>query len=204
MLYKARFQFLFCMSMARRLDVLLSALLLSRVVTSQSLCTEPWNATAFMLPSTFTTWILDGQTWYNSDNGVQFQDINGDGLVDVMRGYSTFNNGPEPDVICIWLNTGCGWVPQANFTGLLASCLPTSVVVADVIFNFAGMTVAQFTSDVASELELPHKSVRVLSEAGLRHSGSTRMDTLAAQPEGFFVDVKDGPKGRRTHFTRLR
>jgi hypothetical protein len=84
----------------------------------------------------------------------------------------------------------------------VTTCLPsTSLVLADVEFHFRGMTVAQFAADVAFELGLAKDAVRVKSSAGIRQSGSTRMDYLASLPDGFLVDVMNAPSVR---FSRRR
>lgn len=156
-----------------------------------------------MLPDIFTLWNTDdGPTSYgNQDRGIQFQDINGDGLVDVMQG---FGQVPSTNVMCIWLNTGCGWVPQANYTGIISSCLPSTLVdVGGIEFDFAGMTVSQFVSDIARELLVKREEVTIVSAAGKKQSGSVTMDKLATRSGGFVVSVFEAGSSKwQTIFAR--
>ena len=156
-------------------------------------CSFEWSATQFLLPSPFTTW---QGTEGNMNQGLQFVDINGDGLVDVLKGFT------PPLVICIWLNTGCGWVPQSNYTGPVSTCQPsTTFVLGGTEFDFEGMTVAQLTGDVARELAVSEAAIRVTT-SGRRQSGSVRVEKLAARPEGFIVDLEASGVTERVHFTR--
>ena len=154
-------------------------------------CESHGNATQFILPSAFSAYVNNE----NVDLGVRLEDINGDGLVDLLQGYYA-NSSPE--TYCIWLNTGCGWIPQASYVGPLTSCLPsTALAISNVVFHFKGMTVAEFTADVSRELATT--SVRVATSNGMRYSGSVLMETLAGQTDGFWVDVMGT---ERVHFVR--
>ncbi|WP_406656532.1 FG-GAP-like repeat-containing protein [Methanolobus sp. ZRKC2] len=68
----------------------------------------------------YGTWLNTGSGWSSAstwnppvafsgngaDNGVRLADVNGDGLVDLLRGY---NNGNGNTYLSAWLNTGDGW-----------------------------------------------------------------------------------------------
>ena len=66
-------------------------------------CDASWSPTAFVLPDVISVWAAGNG---NIDTGVRLEDINGDGLADVLQGW---NDNSLPTTICIWLNTGCGW-----------------------------------------------------------------------------------------------
>ncbi len=74
-----------------------------------------------------TQWVLDN-TWklpykvyfvdgYGYDQGVQFADVNGDGLIDILE-YGPYSKG-------LWLNTGSGWTNMPQYGFDLVWVLPT-------------------------------------------------------------------------------
>jgi hypothetical protein len=169
----------------------------------ESNCNGLWSATTFYLPDPFTEWASAGNgNLANMDNGVRMEDLNDDGLVDVLQGYSL----SDVNTICIWLNTGCGWVPQANYTGPVSSCLPAAHVIArGVSFSWTPTTtVGALVEDVRAEL-LPAQAAPPKPGAaaggsqedvwlewaaqGVRHSRGTLVETAARHEGGFVLHV---------------
>ena len=125
------------------------------------------------------------------NGGVQLADVNGDSLVDVVFGYNDMATG-SPSFNCIYINTQCGWVLQANYTGLNNSCLPASKIsVRNIAISFAGLTVKQFVLDVMEQFDLISRSAVVvrLAQSGQEQGLNCAMDDLAATPGGFTVHL---------------
>jgi hypothetical protein len=98
---------------------------ISHIATTASaqLAPCPWlSPTTFQLPSVFSYWIQN----VNADVGLQITDINGDSLVDLVYGWEDQSGSPYITHMCIYLNTQCGWVLQANYTGPDSSCATSS------------------------------------------------------------------------------
>ena len=91
---------------------------------------------------------------------------------------------------CIYINTQCGWVLQANYTGPDNSCLPaSSIYMHGVDISFAGITVKQFALDVMEQFGLASRAAVVVRLAANGHEQglNRRMDDIAATPGGFTV-----------------
>ena len=159
---------------------LLSILLFSTALATPCPETPP---SYFSLPMWTTLWEGNGQ---NVDGGIQLIDVSGDALVDLVFGYSSSGI----DYNCIYINTQCGWILQANYTGPDNSCLPvTTIDLRDVAVSFAKRSVKQFALDVAEEFDLGSRSeVTVRLAANGQKQGLNRMmEDLAATPGGFTV-----------------
>ena len=102
--------------------------------------------------------------------------------------------------MCVYLNTQCGWVLQANYTGPVTSCLPTTTMTIEGIdLPFHDMTVGDFRAGVAAEFFVNISAVRILAhESGHIQAAFTKMEDLAASAHGFDVVIE----GRRHHFSR--
>lgn len=117
-----------------------------------------------MAPTTF----LDTPYRHGSPtDGVQIGDLNGDGLDDMSFAFVDLLDKPGHGWNCVYINTGCGWVLQANYTGPVTSCAPpSSVVVAGVEFFWRPHdTVASLVADVRASLRLDAESVWLESSA---------------------------------------
>ena len=138
----------------------------------------------FSLPYWTTQW--EGPSGGNVDGGIQLIDVSGDALVDLVFGYNTGSTNYN----CIYINTQCGWILQANYTGPDNSCLPvTTIDLRDVAVSFAKRSVKQFALDVAEEFDLGSRSevtVR-LAASGQKQGINRMMEDLAATPGGFTV-----------------
>ncbi len=82
-------------------------------------CESPDNATAFI--NNGTGWIRNN-TWkppvcFSSagmeDEGTRFADVNGDGLVDIIRGRDSVGPCENPNIQSAYINTGNGWVQSS-------------------------------------------------------------------------------------------
>lgn len=152
--------------------------------------------TAFVLPDVLST---VNANWQQFEHGVQFIDINGDSLPDLIQGFQSDMN-PSSTSSCVYINTQCGWVLQANYTGPVSSCLPSSVmVIKNVDVPFRGMTVGSFRSAVASEFLADVASVQVIaSKTGRVQASFMQMEDVATSEQGFDVVIN----GQRNHFQR--
>jgi hypothetical protein len=175
-------------------------ILLAGGQSPETSCNVPWSPTTFYLPDVFTTWAASGNgNLANIDIGIRMEDINDDGLVDLLKGFDD-----SGIVVCIWLNTGCGWVPQANYTGPITTCLPAAHVIArGVSFSWTSTTtVGAFIEDVRGELfssqAPPRPSAAGGSDddvwvewmaKGVRHSRGTLIETAARHDGGFVLHI---------------
>lgn len=130
----------------------------------------------YTLPNVFSSYVNPP---FNVDEGLQLTDINGDGLVDAVWGWS--DGFASVTYQCVYLNTQCGWVLQANYTGPVFSCIapsPLAVELRGVVFPFKGLTVKAFVAEVAEYFGIRKQDVAVLLKGRLQ--GPTRvMDELA-------------------------
>ena len=156
------------------------------LATSTTASCPPTPPSSFSLPQWTTQW--EG-TQGNQDGGIQFIDVSGDSLPDLVFGYS---NAISPPLNCIYINTQCGWVLQANYTGPDNSCLPaSSIYMRGIDISFAGLTVKQFALDVAEQFGLVSRAAVVVRLAANGHEQglNRRMDDIAATSSGFTVHV---------------
>ncbi len=80
-------------------------------------------------PGTNTAWLNTGTGWLqsdvwtppipftkndNSDEGVRFADVNGDGLTDMLQDFANSSSWTVRDA---WINNGTGWVEQSEWEG---------------------------------------------------------------------------------------
>jgi hypothetical protein len=149
---------------------------------------------SFVLPSWLSSANMNGANYIETDDGIQIIDINGDSLPDIVWGmnFEVPNIFPTSGFFnCVYLNTQCGWVLQADYNGTDTSCLPgSSIIVEDVEYNFHGVKVSEFCAAVAADHGWSVQEVQVLSAAGVRQGGLNSLDALAAQPGGFRVSAK--------------
>ncbi|WP_406656961.1 DUF2341 domain-containing protein [Methanolobus sp. ZRKC2] len=98
----------------------------------------------------FNTWLNTGNGWQSTntwnpqvisyrgrDTGIRFADVNGDGLVDMLRGYEDTDGDQDRTT---WLNTGNGWQGSSVFnppTVFSRSGTGRGVIIAD--FNGDGL-----------------------------------------------------------------
>ena len=139
---------------------------------------------AFTLPQYTTQW-NPGQG--NVDGGIQIVDVTGDSLADLVFGFAIDSSEAFN---CVYINTQCGWVLQANYTGPDNACLPaSSISLRGVDISFAGLTVRQFTLDIVEQFGLASRAEVVVRLAANGHEQglNRRMDDLAATPGGFRV-----------------
>lgn len=155
---------------------------------------SPLPPDAFELPDFLTTVNLANGAYYNIQNGIQFVDINGDSLPDVVYGLGQSQGNSYS---CVYLNTGCGWVLQANYTGPVFTCIsptPLAIDLRGIEFPFKALTVKDFVVHVAEFFELSKTSVevRVGGAQGKRQGPTRAMDELVNV--GFHVILsKDEP-----------
>ena len=128
------------------------------------------------------------------ERGLQFIDINGDSLPDQLYGTQDLVDPPRPTYRCIYLNTGCAWVPQANYTGPDNSCLhPMALDIRGVRWSFRGLSVQEFSTEVAEFYGLADADVAITigGVQGLKQSPRMLMADLAMAPEGFHVVLEN-------------
>ena len=116
-----------------------------------------------------------------STDGVQIGDLNGDGLDDLSFAFVDVLDKPGLGWNCVYLNTGCGWVLQANYTGPVVSCAPpSSIVVAGIEFFWRPHdTVASLVADVCASLRLDADSLWVESTSSrARVSNGSPLEAL--------------------------
>jgi hypothetical protein len=136
----------------------------------------------------------------NIDHGLQFEDVNGDGLVDMLYGWDNSDHDAHP-FICIYINTGHSWVLQ-NVSGhgaLVMDCAASaSLFIRDTEITFLKQTVGQFRQAVADEFSLSVDNVVVLSKSGFKQGKSTPLSRLF--PAGFELSIfGEGDKALETY-----
>jgi hypothetical protein len=150
------------------------------------------SSSSYALPDVFTTWV-QGNPGSNQDHGIQFQDINGDGLVDMLYGLD--NNDDHTIFECVYLNSGFSWALQ-NVSS--RDCTATATVqVRHVEFSFKKHTVGQFKDSVAADLGLDTKKVIVRNKRGVQQGSARLMSDLF--PSGFVVEISPvtGPSSEK-------
>jgi hypothetical protein len=147
------------------------------------------SADTFHLPMPITWVTRDAQEQIVPiPTSIEVVDITGDELADLLFGYVNTNYAWN----CIYINTGCGWVLQDNYTGPVTTCLPnTTITVRDVAADFRGLSAGAFVDALAAELALPSGAVAVKSHDGTRFWRLARMEDLAARPDGFLVVLNE-------------
>lgn len=162
-------------------------LIVTHRVVAQS-CPQISN-TSFQLASAFTDWQYNNQ-YVSLEYGLQVTDINGDSLPDMLWGWSNGAGSPTATLYnCVYLNTGCAWVPQAAYTGPDNSCLPTYALrIRGMRWSFKGLTVKKFVAEIAEHytLEKGDIAVRVRGEP---QSPTFTMEELASSNAGFDVTI---------------
>lgn len=169
-------------------SIVCASLALIALGTSRAQSCASLSPTAFELPSVFTITQTDpNKNWVNMDQGLNLVDVNGDSLIDVVQGYTYDLTNPGSTFICIYLNTGCGWVLQADYKGPVNTCIPSELLLRNVSMSFAGLTVKAFTAEVAEYFELRRSDVevRVGGPQGVLQGPTHRMDVIASK--GFHV-----------------
>ena len=148
----------------------------------------------------------DAPYYFPIDKGVQLVDINGDLLADIVWGYEDQSGAaPHPQWTCIYLNTGCSWVFQSNFSGRDTSCAEADDIdLRGVSFSFRGLTVAQFAAEVAEYFGLPAAEVRVRSGDRRRLDPNVPLGDAATSPGGFRVTLGHHPDGEEYEFRGRR
>ena len=139
------------------------------------------------LPVVFTSALEGaGPSFDTIDNGLRTEDVNGDGLVDLLWAY--WNQLPPAAggsfyVQCVYLNTGSGWSLVNGSTSLF-------VDVGGVRALIANVSVGEFATSMARELGVAAGAVEVRSRDGkVRYWQQARLDRLATTCEGFSVYV---------------
>ena len=149
------------------------------------------SSTSFELADVFLQW-SSANSVSVLQRGVQFIDINGDSLPDQLLGTADLIDRPNYVWQCVYLNTGCAWVPQANYTGPDNSCAhPTAVNIRGIQWPLKKLTVKQFTTDISDFYGLRRADVTVrvaIAEGRWQQQSPTyRMEELSQSPLGFLV-----------------
>ena len=144
--------------------------------------------TSFSLADVLTERInVQGQVF---DHGIQFQDVNGDGLVDMLYGYFCDPCNLE-DFNCVYLNTGYSWILQnATLSAAFDCSANAALLVRDTTIPFKKHTVGQFRNAVAAEFGLDVSSITVRCKSGHKRGLLTPMSELF--PTGFELTIDDG------------
>lgn len=142
--------------------------------------------TSFSLADVLTERINQDQVF---DHGVQFQDVNGDGLVDMLYGYFCDPCNSE-DFNCVYLNTGYSWILQNSTLSSAFDCSANAaLLVRDTTIPFKKHTVGQFRNAVAAEFSLDVPLITVRCKSGLKRGLLTPMSELF--PRGFELSISD-------------
>lgn len=141
--------------------------------------------TSFVLADVLVEWAANT----NIEHGVQFEDVNGDGLADMIYGW---DDGSSSSTTCVYLNTGYSWVQQGTTAG---DCAATSfLLVRDTYIPFKKHSVGQLRQVVAAEFGLRTEDVAVLGRNGLKYAQTTPLGDLF--PRGFEVHIAEA-SGKR-------
>ena len=144
---------------------------------------------SYALASPFTMWT--GST--NLDYGMQFQDIDGDGLAEMLHGYEA-QEGQQ--TTCVYMNTGVAWVLSTSAQMANRSCSET-LVVRDTEFPIAKHTVGQLRQAVADEFDIAVDSIIVRSKLGIKQAKPMPMADLIRV--GFELTISPSPESARAH-----
>ena len=169
--------------------VLFKVVFLSFVALVRATPCPDLPTTYYELAGTFSTWT--GQT--TIDGGLQFQDINGDGLAEMLYAYG--NDPSDFSFSCVYLNTGYAWVLQ-NTTATRSCSSSSTLLVRGTEILFRQHSVLQFRQAVADEFGLRVDDVEVRSRLGARQGRSTPMAFL--MPHGFELSIR-GAKLREVY-----
>ena len=141
--------------------------------------------TSFVLPSPFANLREIEGGMYEYNYGVQVTDINGDSLPDILWGWEDEFDSGGNTWLCVYLNTQCGWVLQANYTGPVSSCMPSNMItVRDVdFFWYSKDTVGTFMDDIADEFGIKDRSSLWLQSVttGRRYAKRNLMSDAVSQ-----------------------
>ena len=165
--------------------------------------------TSFVLPSPLSTLREIEGGMYSFDHGVQLTDINGDSLPDLVWGWE--NNFDPPnnpnDVIwlCVYLNTQCGWVLQANYTGPDTTCLPSNTLTVRGVEFFwrPADTVGNFVDDIAAEFGIKESAaVWLSSTSGSRYARRNMISEAVKNGVVLYVAGEVVPVAIKSHSLR--
>lgn len=156
--------------------VLLAVYIFPTVATLQPCPVLP--PTSFVLPSPLSTLREIEGGMYSFDHGVQLTDINGDSLPDLVWGWeNNFDPPTNPNDetwLCVYLNTQCGWVLQANYTGPDTTCLPSNTITVRGVEFFwrPADTVGNIVDDIVAEFGIKDSidTVWLSSTSGTRYA----------------------------------
>ena len=73
-----------------------------------------WEPANYKMPD-YIAYYYDGKLGKNSNNGLRFIDLNGDGLMDIIQ-HVYFNPDDAHNKRHVWLNTGAGWTKDVTET----------------------------------------------------------------------------------------
>ena len=139
--------------------------------------------TTFQLADVLVEW--EANT--NIQHGIEFEDVNGDGLVDMIYGW---DDGSNVYITCVYLNTGYSWVPQGGEIESSIGCAATTFIrVRDTRISFKKQSVGQLRQTVAAEFGLRTEDVAVLGRGGVKFGQTTLVGDLF--PKGFEVHIRD-------------
>ena len=134
--------------------------------------------TTFQLADMLVQWAA-GQ---NIQHGIQFEDVNGDGLVDMIYGWE--NAGYAP--LCVYINTGYAWVQQ-NTSAAFDCATSATLLVRDTKISFKKHSVKQFREAVAAEFGLAVELIEVRDRDGFKHGSATSISDFF--PSGFELSI---------------
>ena len=142
----------------------------------------------YTLPDVFTERLTSGQ---DVDHGIQFQDVNGDGLIDMMQGYACDPCPGSPGYNCVYLNTGIAWVLQTGTSHATRDCAAdAALLVRNTSMTFKKQTVGQLREAVAAEFGLDVASVSVRCKQGINQGRTKQISDLF--PLGFELTIAGG------------
>lgn len=146
--------------------------------------------TTFQLADVLVEW--EANT--NIQHGIEFEDVNGDGLADMIYGW---DDGSNVYITCVYLNTGYSWVQQGSEADI--GCAATTFIrVRDTHISFKKHSVGQLRQTVAVEFGLRTEDVAVLGRGGVKFGQTTQLEVSDLFPKGFEVHVRDsGSAGNR-------
>jgi hypothetical protein len=84
-------------------------------------------------------WSASFPTAFTNDQSVQFIDLNGDGLPDIVQAYSYISNGNTINVRNVWINTGNGFVHDPTWSASFPTTFTNNQSVQFIDLNGNGL-----------------------------------------------------------------
>lgn len=132
-------------------------ILRSKTTNSSNNCSSPGISDAYI--NNGSGWVKNNNwapplcfiNYQMQDEGTRLEDVNGDGLVDIIRSKS--DGSPDfctPNISSVWINNGTGWVNDTNWT------LPVCIV--NRVYGDGGTRFADVNGDGLVDILFSHEN----------------------------------------------